>query len=97
MGFIGRWLGSWFGNLQMSFHFHAPVTMNVLNANGKLRAHSPRVLEIPQAQEMRHREGPRLQIALAPPRRDLTLSRPSSAAVRESWARTFKDIGSKRV
>jgi len=96
MGLIGRWLGSWFGNVNLVLHFHGPMVLNFFGANGKPRAHSPRLLEASPVQ-MRQLETPRLQIALAPSYRERMLSRPSNAAVRESWARTFKDIQSKRV
>jgi hypothetical protein len=84
-----KFLASWLGRVaRIEFHFHAPVTLNVLQASRKsIACASPRVIDVnPQAQRQR------MTIALAPGRRERMLAAPSNPRTRASWKETVKAL-----
>ena len=84
-----EFLASWLGRAaRIEFHFHGPVTLNVLQASRKsLACASPRVIDVTQQAQR-----PRLQISLAPGRRERMLAAPSNPKTREGWTETLKAL-----
>lgn len=85
-----RFISEWFARAaRIEFHFHAPVTLNVLQASRK-RMKGSLIDVTPRAERQP------LRIVLAPERRDRLLTAPRDfQRTRSQWSQVIKDIGSR--